>query len=126
MSRVLVCSLAGKAGGFLALDWNSGAAGQLAEYSYGLHADLAKELGAERLGYRTVSTLAVSLSSRPGKAHGPVDSHIVDPTFSVPFACKILASSCDAVPADLLSPPDAPSPLGFCSPLLCFIPRLRC
>ncbi|KAK9863165.1 hypothetical protein WJX84_002101 [Apatococcus fuscideae] len=30
--------------------------------------DLAKELGAERLGYRTVSTLAVSLSSRPGRS----------------------------------------------------------
>ena len=61
---------AGKAGGFLALDWNAGAVGDLAEYSYGLHADLAKELGAERLQYRTVSTLAVSLSARPGESYG--------------------------------------------------------
>ena len=58
--------MTGKAGGFLALDWNAGAVGDLAEYSYNLHADLAKELGAERLGYRPVSTLAVSLSARPG------------------------------------------------------------
>ena len=49
------------------MDWNAGAVGDLAEYSYGLHADLAQELGADRLGYRTVSTLAVSLSARPGE-----------------------------------------------------------
>ena len=48
------------------MDWNAGAVGDLAEYSYGLHADLAREFGAERLGYRSVSTLAVSLSARPG------------------------------------------------------------
>ncbi|KAK9844748.1 hypothetical protein WJX74_006279 [Apatococcus lobatus] len=63
----IACASSGKAGGFLALDWNAGAVGDLAEHSYGLHADLARELGAERLGYRTVSTLAVSLSARPSR-----------------------------------------------------------
>lgn len=56
-----VCSvpcLAGKAGGFLALDWNDSSPplGALARTSYALHAQLAEQLQAD-VGYRTVHTL---------------------------------------------------------------------
>jgi glycine/D-amino acid oxidase-like deaminating enzyme len=44
---------AGKAGGFLALDWNDGSpVGPLARKSYALHQELAREFGAEAIGYR--------------------------------------------------------------------------
>ncbi len=49
----------GKAGGFLALDWNDGSpVGPLARLSYGLHRRLAGELGQD-VGYRDVDTLQV-------------------------------------------------------------------
>lgn len=56
----------GKAGGFLARDWSTGALGRLSELSFDIHASLARDLGAERVGYRRVETrsLAASPSSR--------------------------------------------------------------
>ncbi|EFJ41465.1 hypothetical protein VOLCADRAFT_98510 [Volvox carteri f. nagariensis] len=85
--------LLGKAGGFLALDWNdSSPVGPLARLSYRLHEQLAGQLGAERIGYRTVHTLQVlgverpppgSSPSAPGRRRGAealpdwVDGHVV-------------------------------------------------
>ncbi|KAG2451202.1 hypothetical protein HYH02_003809 [Chlamydomonas schloesseri] len=58
------CAASGKAGGFLALDWNDNSpVGPLARLSYGLHprlaADLAAELGERDVGYRAVHTWQV-------------------------------------------------------------------
>jgi glycine/D-amino acid oxidase-like deaminating enzyme len=48
----------GRAAGFLALDWNAGTPlDELARASFGLHRELADELGAERLGYRPMDAL---------------------------------------------------------------------
>ena len=58
---------AGKAGGFLALEWQDGSGtGPLARRSFQLHSQLAEELGADT-GYRRVRTLAVTCSAQPGK-----------------------------------------------------------
>lgn len=57
---------AGKAGGFLALDWNdSTAVGPFARLSYALHKELAQSLGADT-GYREVRTYSVTASAKPG------------------------------------------------------------
>ncbi len=54
----------GKAGGFLALDWNDGSpVGKLARRSYALHRELAAAFGAEAIGYRVVETLSVAASA---------------------------------------------------------------
>jgi hypothetical protein len=51
---------AGKAGGFLALDWNDGSpVGPLARHSYHLHRQLADVFGQDAIGYREVDTLQV-------------------------------------------------------------------
>ncbi|MDX6554836.1 MAG: hypothetical protein QOD86_1031 [Miltoncostaeaceae bacterium] len=50
----------GKAAGFLALDWNAGPVDALARASFALHREIAEELGAERIGYRPVETLATA------------------------------------------------------------------
>ena len=56
-----VC-LAGKAGGFLALDWSDGTKlSPLARASYKLHGELAEKFGKERIDYRPVHTLMVSV-----------------------------------------------------------------
>ncbi len=48
----------GRAAGFLALDWCAGTPlDELARASFGLHRELAEELGAERLGYRPMDAL---------------------------------------------------------------------
>jgi hypothetical protein len=53
-------ALAGKAGGFLALDWNDGSpVGPLARHSYALHAQLAEAFGSEAIGYRQLDTIQV-------------------------------------------------------------------
>lgn len=60
--------LLGKAGGFLALDWNdTSPVGPLARLSFKLHKQLAKSLG-EDYGYRCVDTLGVGTSEE----HQPV------------------------------------------------------
>lgn len=53
----------GRAAGFLALDWNTGTPlDALARASFGLHRELADELGAERLGYRPMDALMTAAS----------------------------------------------------------------
>jgi hypothetical protein len=56
-------ALAGKAGGFLALDWSDGrVTGPLSRRSFELHARLAEELPHDT-GYRRVQTLSVAASA---------------------------------------------------------------
>ncbi|KAK9904744.1 hypothetical protein WJX75_001711 [Coccomyxa subellipsoidea] len=63
----VACASSGKAGGFLALDWNdSTAVGPLARLSYSLHKDLAQSLGADT-GYREVRTFSVAASAKPSR-----------------------------------------------------------
>ncbi len=63
----------GRAGGFLALDWNdSTPVGPLARLSFALHRELARELGPGT-GYRPMETLAVSAGESlrmPGGSRG--------------------------------------------------------
>jgi glycine/D-amino acid oxidase-like deaminating enzyme len=57
----------GKAGGFLALDWNDGSpTQQLTRRSFSLHQQLANDLGADSIQYRrlTCSTISVDSSKR--------------------------------------------------------------
>jgi hypothetical protein len=50
----LLCPLKGKAGGLLALDWNTGAVDALARISFRLHESLATELQRD-IGYRRMN-----------------------------------------------------------------------
>ena len=65
---------AGKAGGFLALDWqDGGATGALGRLSFKLHQELADSLGKD-IGYRRVQTL--SAAAAPAKKGGrPPHAH---------------------------------------------------
>lgn len=55
------CSASGKAGGFLALDWNDGTPlEQLARTSYKLHEELAESLGSN-CGYRKMNTFSARI-----------------------------------------------------------------
>ena len=64
----------GRAGGFLALDWNDTTSiGPLARAGYDLHAKLAVELGAD-VGYRQIDTLLVA-----GMDEGDVDAYRTRP-----------------------------------------------
>ena len=57
----------GKAGGFLALDWNDGSSvGPLARKSFGLHAELAKEFGEATVDYRRLTCKAVACGGHGG------------------------------------------------------------
>ncbi|CAA0832813.1 FAD-dependent oxidoreductase family protein [Striga hermonthica] len=60
----IACAASGKAGGFLALDWcDGGPVGSLARASFNLHRSIAQELnGAESYGYRTLTTLSLSIT----------------------------------------------------------------
>jgi glycine/D-amino acid oxidase-like deaminating enzyme len=53
----IAAGASGYSGGFLAKDWHGAATASLSAMSYDLHANLAKELGGEKWGYRTVDTL---------------------------------------------------------------------
>ncbi|OAD74718.1 hypothetical protein PHYBLDRAFT_89728, partial [Phycomyces blakesleeanus NRRL 1555(-)] len=65
----IACGASGKAGGFLAFDWNDGAdIGELSRKSFELHAELAQELGGEKFGYRPVTAYSVLIQA--GKAGG--------------------------------------------------------
>lgn len=56
----VACHSSGKAGGFLALDWNDHSpVCSLSRLSYKLHEDLNKCLSEEDLGYRQLSTFAI-------------------------------------------------------------------
>jgi glycine/D-amino acid oxidase-like deaminating enzyme len=60
----VACAASGKSGGFLALDWcDNSPLGPLARASFALHADLARELGAD-YGYRRMDTFM--LAAREG------------------------------------------------------------
>eukprot|EP00977_Amphora_coffeiformis_P022928 scaffold11843_cov152-Amphora_coffeaeformis.AAC.8 len=55
----------GKAGGFLALDWNDGSpTGPLTHRSFALHQELADELGAESIQYRRLTCAAIVVDVR--------------------------------------------------------------
>ncbi len=58
----------GKAGGFLALDWNDySSVGPLARRSFDLHSHLAEELGAEEIQYRRLTCASISVSKSSGR-----------------------------------------------------------
>eukprot|EP00884_Botryococcus_braunii_P008046 jgi/Botrbrau1/17242/Bobra.0015s0004.2 len=64
----VACAASGKAGGFLALDWNDGSpVGPLARRSFALHQHLADTFGAEAIGYRRVTTLQVAAAAKGEK-----------------------------------------------------------
>lgn len=70
--EALAAAASGKAGGFLALDWNdSSPVGPLARRSYALHAELAERFGRETIGYREVDTIQVAGSAQPVKGQAP-------------------------------------------------------
>ena len=59
----IASAASGKAGGFLALDWNDGSpVGPLSRKSFALHAELADQLGAEAIDYRRLTCAAVACS----------------------------------------------------------------
>jgi len=63
--REIAAAASGKAGGFLAADWNDGSAvGALARESFALHAELARELGADAIDYRRLTCAAVAVAER--------------------------------------------------------------
>ncbi|VEU36057.1 unnamed protein product [Pseudo-nitzschia multistriata] len=59
----------GKAGGFLALDWNdnSPALGPLARRSFALHEELADDLGADTISYRRLECVSVPVGENGGR-----------------------------------------------------------
>src|SRR5262249_2906492 len=60
----VACAASGKSGGFLALDWCDGSPlGPLARASFALHAELAREIGAD-YGYRRVDTFMMAARER--------------------------------------------------------------
>ena len=72
----MVC--AGKAGGFLALDWqDGGATGALGRLSFKLHQELADSLGKD-IGYRRVQTLSAAASPIAKKTGQPVKHTVHD------------------------------------------------
>ncbi|GAA5978648.1 hypothetical protein JCM5350_002466 [Sporobolomyces pararoseus] len=57
----IAAGASGKAGGLLAVDWHGPATSSLAELSYSLHAQLAKQYSGEsKWGYRKLDTISVS------------------------------------------------------------------
>ena len=66
----VACAASGKSGGFLALDWCDGSPlEELARASFALHADLARELGAD-YGYRRMDTFMMAARERGTPAGG--------------------------------------------------------
>lgn len=65
----IACASSGKAGGFLALDWqDGGATGPLGRLSFQLHQELADTLGKD-IGYRRVQTLSAAAAPAKKGAH---------------------------------------------------------
>lgn len=61
----IACGASGRAGGFLAKDWRSGAEGQFSERSFQAHSELAARLQREHstdVMYRRLTTFNVSVS----------------------------------------------------------------
>jgi len=72
-SGVVAPAASGKAGGFLALDWNDGSPTQeLTRRSFDLHQEIADELGAESIQYRRLECAAISVAAGSGGAPGVV------------------------------------------------------
>ena len=66
----VACAASGKSGGFLALDWCDGSPLEgLARASFALHAELARELGAD-YGYRRMDTFMMAARERGTPAGG--------------------------------------------------------
>ena len=66
----VACAASGKSGGFLALDWCDGSPlGPLARASFALHAELAKEIGAD-YGYRRMDTFMLAAREKGTPAGG--------------------------------------------------------
>jgi len=66
----VACAASGKSGGFLALDWCDGSRlGPLARKSFALHAELARELGAD-YSYRRMDTFMLAAREHGGVAGG--------------------------------------------------------
>src|SRR5262249_46611434 len=64
----VACAASGKSGGFLALDWCDGSpVGELARVSFALHAELARQLGAD-YGYRRMDTFMMAARERGSMA----------------------------------------------------------
>ena len=61
----------GKAGGFLALDWNDySSVGPLTRRSFQLHQDIADDVGADNIQYRRLTCAAISLDSKGARPKG--------------------------------------------------------
>uniref|UniRef100_A0A7S2ZH87 FAD dependent oxidoreductase domain-containing protein n=1 Tax=Rhodosorus marinus TaxID=101924 RepID=A0A7S2ZH87_9RHOD len=63
-SNGVACAASGKAGGFLALDWNDeggNPVGPLSRASFSLHKELAHEFGPDAIGYRPISAVAANI-----------------------------------------------------------------
>jgi glycine/D-amino acid oxidase-like deaminating enzyme len=61
----------GKAGGFLALDWNDfSSVGPLARRSFGLHQEIADILGASKIQYRRLTCVSIEVGDGSGKPKG--------------------------------------------------------
>eukprot|EP00304_Pavlova_gyrans_P012076 CAMPEP_0206047442 /NCGR_PEP_ID=MMETSP1466-20131121/21274_1 /ASSEMBLY_ACC=CAM_ASM_001126 /TAXON_ID=44452 /ORGANISM="Pavlova gyrans, Strain CCMP608" /LENGTH=360 /DNA_ID=CAMNT_0053422457 /DNA_START=1 /DNA_END=1083 /DNA_ORIENTATION=+ len=75
----IAAAASGKAGGFLAKDWNDGSpVGPLTRASYDLHKELAEEFGADTIDYRTLSCIAVAVAERPAGSATPKKLQGVD------------------------------------------------
>ncbi|WRT67230.1 uncharacterized protein IL334_004196 [Kwoniella shivajii] len=69
----IAAAASGYSGGFLAKDWHGSATASLSAMSYDLHAQLAKEFGGEKWGYRTVDTLSIETdATRKSKRSSPL------------------------------------------------------
>lgn len=76
--EAIACHSSGKAGGFLALDWNDhGPVGPLARLSYRLHQDLANDLGTD-IGYRRLETFSIDARSSTSKSAKSSDKSWMD------------------------------------------------
>jgi glycine/D-amino acid oxidase-like deaminating enzyme len=61
----------GKAGGFLALDWNDySSVGPLTRRSFQLHQEIADDVGASNIQYRRLTCAAISLDSKNARPKG--------------------------------------------------------
>lgn len=86
---------AGKAGGFLALDWqDGGATGPLGRLSFKLHQELADSLGQD-IGYRRVQTLsaAAAPAKKGHRQANPLLSEL-NSEFALELAYEASKSSC--------------------------------
>eukprot|EP00850_Spirogloea_muscicola_P009915 SM000057S18345 [mRNA] locus=s57:98428:101795:+ [translate_table: standard] len=75
LSTRLACAASGKAGGFLAYDWNDRSpVKELARASFKLHKQLASELKQD-YGYRSVSALSLSVKEPAANSKPSKESH---------------------------------------------------